>query len=190
MPKTKLQKQKELAHIAEKIAVCRTCRRNKIGLPVPGEGNPDADIVFLGEAPGKSEAKTGRPFVGRSGKLLRSLIAEAGLKEKDVFITSPVKYLPRHMTPTPEEIKHGRKHLNDQLLVIKPKLVVLLGRVACYAMLGEFLEIAKFHGQVVEREGLRYMIAYHPAAPLHSPRLRLELKKDFKKLKKYLKTGK
>lgn len=176
-----------LEEIAAEIARCRICKKDKIGLPVPGEGNPDADVVFLGEAPGKTEAKTGRPFVGRAGKLLRALIKESGLKEEEVYITSPVKYLPKHGTPTPLEVAHGRKHLEKQLVVIQPKSVVLMGRTACLAMLEEPVEIGKVHGTFREKEGMRYFISYHPAAPLHSPKLRAELKEDFRKLQEFLK---
>ena len=92
---------------------------------MPGEGNPDAHIIFLGEAPGKNEAATGRPFIGRSGQLLRKMIRSLGLKESDVFITRPVKYLPDRGTPSKEQIAHGRTHLTKQLTVINPKIIVL-----------------------------------------------------------------
>jgi uracil-DNA glycosylase len=183
---TVAKKQKALEKIAEEIKKCRICRKDKVGLPVPGEGNANADIVFIGEAPGKEEAKTGRPFVGRSGKLLRSLIKEAGLKEADVFITSPVKYLPKHVTPTPAEVAHGRKHLQKQFAVIEPKIIVLLGRVAVLAVLEKNILIAKEHGKIIKQDGKQYLLAYHPAAPLYSPKLREELVKDFKKLKKII----
>ena len=106
-----MNKQAELDKISHDIEHCVICKEGKSGKAVPGEGNPDADVVFLGEAPGKTEALTGRPFVGRSGKLLRGLIADAGLKDKEVFITSPVKYLPDRGTPTTQDIAHGRFHL-------------------------------------------------------------------------------
>ncbi len=185
---TPSRKKAALEAVAQEIDKCRVCKRDKIGVAVPGEGNPDADIVFLGEAPGKEEAKTGRPFIGRSGKLLRMLIKEAGIAEEEVFITSPVKYLPKHVTPTPAEIAHGRKHLQKQLAIIEPKFVVLLGRTAYFAMFNESCEIGKLHGTTFVRDGIRYMVAYHPAAPLHSPKLRQELYNDFKKLKRLVKT--
>ncbi len=97
-----------LQKIADEIANCKICQKDKIGLPVPGEGNADADIIFLGEAPGKKEALTGQPFIGPAGKVLRGLIKEVGLKDENVFITSPVKYLPKYVTPTPEDVAHGR----------------------------------------------------------------------------------
>ena len=86
-----MNKKKELLKIAREIEKCALCRKWGTGEPVPGEGNPEAKIVFIGEAPGRQEARTGRPFVGRSGKLLRAAILEAGLSDEDVYITSPVK---------------------------------------------------------------------------------------------------
>ncbi len=184
---TKQQKQLELGKIAKEIEKCKICKIDKVGMAVPGEGNPDADIMFIGEAPGKKEAATGRPFIGRAGKLLRSLINEAGLKEEDVFITSPVKYLPIYITPKPSDIEHGRTHLNEQIAIIEPKIIVLLGNTACLAVLKEKCFIAKDHGKIIEKGGRKYLIAYHPAAPLYSPKLRDEIKKDFEKLKKIIK---
>jgi DNA polymerase len=176
-------KQKALDKIARKIAACKICQQGKVGLPVPGEGNAAADIVFIGEAPGKEEAKTGRPFIGRSGKLLRQLINETGLSENEVFITSPVKYLPEYVTPTPEDVAHGRVHLMEQFKIIEPKVVVLLGRVAALAVLEKDISVAKERGTVVEKDGLKYLMTYHPAAPLYSPKVKAELLKDFEKLK-------
>src|SRR5512143_3045616 len=122
-----MSKNRHLNRIAREIAACRVCQKDCTGLPVPGEGSPDARIVFIGEAPGKEEAKTGRPFIGRSGKLLREMIHEIGIDEAKVFITSPVHYLPSAGTPTKEMIIHGREHLLEQLSIIKPDIVVLLG---------------------------------------------------------------
>ncbi|MBX4187848.1 MAG: uracil-DNA glycosylase [Candidatus Doudnabacteria bacterium] len=182
-----MNKQKALDKIANDIANCKLCKKDKIGLPVPGEGNSDAKIAFIGEAPGKKEAETGRPFVGRAGKLLRELISKAGLKDSEVFITSPVKYLPKHVTPTYSQIEHGRKHLFEQLKIIKPEIVVLMGRVACIAMLNKDCSIAQDHGKIIELKGISYFLSYHPAAPLYSPKLRAVITKDFKALKKLIK---
>ncbi|MEO5927516.1 MAG: uracil-DNA glycosylase [Patescibacteria group bacterium] len=185
---TKQQKQSALDAIAEEIKNCETCKKEKVGVAVPGEGNPDADVVFIGEAPGKQEAASGRPFIGRSGKLLRRMITEvAELKEEDVFITSPVKYLPVHVTPTPEEVAHGRTHLMQQFDVIEPKIVVLLGRVAALAVLQENISVGKQHGSIIEKDGRKYLIAYHPAAALYSQAALAPLTTDFKKLKTLLK---
>ena len=177
-----------LAKIAKEISNC-SCKKGKIGKAVPGEGNPNAKIIFIGEAPGKKESETGRPFVGRAGQILRRLIREVGLKEKDVYITSAVKYLPTYVTPKASDIKHGRKHLFDQLKVINPKIVVLLGNVASMAVLDEKFAIAKDHGKIIEKDGINYFIAYHPAALLHNPKVKIEIEKDFKKLKKLINHG-
>lgn len=179
--------QKKLDAIAHEIEACAECKVNKVGLAVPGEGSADARVVFIGEAPGKEEAKTGRPFVGRSGKVLRSLIATLGYKEQDIFITSPVKRLPVHVTPTDEEIDHGRTHLDAQLAIINPKVVVMLGRVAGVALLKKNFSIGRDHGTFIEENGRTYFLTYHPAAPLYSPSVKVELVKDFKKLKRFLK---
>src|ERR1700729_1380627 len=116
-----MNKQQSLDKIAQEIEDCAICKVGKSGMAVSGEGNPDADVVFIGEAPGRQEAATGRPFIGRSGQLLRSLIREIGFDdEKDVYITSPVKYLPDRGTPTSADIAHGRIHLMKQFSVIQP----------------------------------------------------------------------
>ncbi len=181
-----MNKQQRLDKIAHEIKTCRRCHTGTSGKPVPGEGNPAADIVFMGEAPGREEAKTGRPFVGRSGKLLRSMIKEIGLDEKDVFITSPVKYLPDRGTPTKDDIKHGITHTDKQLSVIDPKIIVLLGKTAYYAFFQSSISILKDHGKIIERGDRRYMATIHPAAVLRFPKFREILVSDFQKLKKII----
>lgn len=161
-----MTKKTKLAEIAEEIRKCRKCKVGKSGLAVPGEGNPHADIMFVGEAPGKEEAKCGRPFIGRSGRLLRSAITGIGLREEDVFITSPVKYLPDRGTPTDEDIIHGRVHLFRQLEVISPKIIVLLGKTACLAVLGKKIAIVAERGKVIEKDGMKCLITFHPAAAI------------------------
>ncbi len=183
---SKKAKAAALAEIAAEIAACKKCKVKKIGVSVPGEGDADADVVFVGEAPGKNEAVTGKPFIGRAGKLLRALIAEAGLRDADVFITSAVKYLPEYVTPTLADIEHGRTHLFAQLDVIQPKIIVLLGNTAAVALLDHKISIAKDHGTTIQQDGRTYLVAYHPAAPLYSPKLRTEIAKDFAKLKALL----
>lgn len=182
-----MNKQRELERIASEIEKCKVCKEGKTGVVVPGEGNPDADIVFIGEAPGKKEAVVGRPFIGRSGQLLRSLIREIGLDdEKDVYITSPVKYLPLRGTPTPADIAHGRTHLMKQLKIINPKIVVLLGRVAAEGVLERKVAVVKERGRVIEnKNGIKYFLTYHPAAALRFPvKFKPTLKEDFSLLKK------
>lgn len=183
-----MDKQKRLDEIAEEINNCEECKVGKSGVAVPGEGNPDAEIVFIGEAPGKQEAVTGRPFIGRSGQLLRGLIRDIGLKEDEVYITSPVKYLPDRGTPTSTDIAHGRLHLMKQFSVIQPKVVVLLGRVAAEGVLEKKVFVVKDHGQVIEeREGVQYFLTYHPAAVLRFPgKFKHLMLEDFTKVKKLI----
>lgn len=179
-----MDKQAKLDEIAEEISQCKICQKDAVGKPVPGEGNPDADIIFVGEAPGKTEAATGRPFIGRSGKLLRQLINEAGLREENVYITSPVKYLPVYGTPKKKDIEHGRMYMDRQLAIINPKVVVLLGSVAVQAILNEKIPVSTRHGEIIEKKGRKYFITVHPAAALRFTKMKELLLSDFKKLKK------
>jgi uracil-DNA glycosylase len=183
-----MNRQSALDKIAKEIENCKTCKIGKNGMAVPGEGNPDADVVFIGEAPGRQEAATGRPFIGRSGQLLRSLIRGIGLKEEDVYITSPVKYLPDRGTPTSEDIAHGRVHLMQQFAVIQSKIVVLLGRVAAEGVLRKKVFVSKEHGAVIEeKDGIKYFLTYHPAAALRFPnKFKPLLEEDFQKIRKIL----
>lgn len=188
-----------LSAIAREIKRCTECKRGKSGRAVPGEGNPRARVMFVGEAPGREEAKTGRPFVGRSGKFLTGLLASIGVDRKEVFITSPVKYYPasagrnplrrakaRGRAPTDREIRHGKIHLEKQIAAIQPRIIVLMGRVAHKALLGD-VKISRVHGKTMRRDGLLYFSTFHPAAALRFPRVKRLIKKDFKKLKRALK---
>ena len=184
------QKERELKKIASAIAACRECRKDCTGKPVPGEGSADARVVFIGEAPGREEAKTGRPFVGRSGKLLRQMIREIGLDETMVFITSPVHYLPLRGTPSTAMIEHGKEHLARQLAVIQPEILVLLGATACRALLGRKIEVAKEHGSIVQHEGLTCFITIHPAYAVRFVKGKELLAADFGRVKGLLREKK
>lgn len=181
-----MNKKRLLDDIAREIEKCRLCRRDSSGKAVPGEGNADADIVFLGEAPGRTEAATGRPFVGRSGKLLRAMISRTGLKEGQVFITSPVKYLPDRGTPSKKQITHAKKHLYKQLDVIKPNVIVLLGKTAVTAMLERDSAILQEHGSIVQQDGRTYIVTLHPAAVLRFPKYKSLMDADFMLLRSFL----
>lgn len=175
-----------LDDIAREIEQCALCKEGKTGKAVPGEGNPDASVVFLGEAPGREEAKTGRPFIGRSGKLLRTLIAEAGLDVDDVYITSPVKYLPLRGTPSQKDIAHGKTHLQKQLAIIRPSVIVLLGKTAGKAMLREDLPIMNIHGTTRSVDGVLYFITLHPAAAVRLQKNVPLIRSDFKALQSHI----
>ena len=182
-----MTKKERLAKIAEEIEQCELCKKNAVGVVVPGEGNPDAEVVLIGEAPGRQEAETGKPCIGRSGKVLRSLIRSIGLDdEKDVYITSPVKYLPTYVTPKPSDILHGRSHLMKQLEIINPKIILLLGRVAAEGVLQEKVFVQKDHGRITKKEGKTYFLTLHPAAALRFRKNLPPLEADFIELKKLL----
>ena len=177
------QKNAELITIARAIKRCRICRIGGTGIAVPGEGSANAKVMFIGEAPGKEEAKVGRPFIGRSGKFLRAMIASIGLSEQDIFLTSPGPYLPGSGTPTQDAILHGRTHLAKQLAVIDPRIIVLLGNTACLALLDRKVPISKEHGSIVEKDGRTALITFHPAYAMRFPEGKKQFIRDFEKLK-------
>lgn len=183
-----IDKKKEMEKVALEIENCKICKAGKSGRAVVGEGSLDAKVLFIGEAPGKTEALEGRPFIGRSGKLLRSMITSIGLLEKDVYITSPVKYLPDRGTPTSDDIAHGRIHLLKQFEIIQPKLVVLLGRVAAEGVLEMKIQVTKEHGKVIQENGrIKYFLTLHPAAVLRFPwKFKPDFEEDFGRLKELL----
>lgn len=181
-----MDKQAQLKKIAEQIVRCKECKKETSGKAVAGEGSPNAKIVFIGEAPGHKEAETGRPFIGRSGQLLRREIRKIGLDENDVFITSSVKYLPDQGTPTKVQIIHGRTHLWEQLKIINPNVIVLLGNSAIKGVLNESLPINKWHGKILEKDGKKYFFSFHPAAALRATSTKKYFIEDFNALKKYL----
>ena len=175
-------KEKALNQIARDIESCSICKENASGKAVPGEGNANAKVMFVGEAPGRTEAATGRPFIGRSGKLLRAEIEKVGLDEKNVYITSPVKYLPDYITPKPADIEHGKVHFDRQVEIIGPKLIVLLGRVASLAVLNKKISVVDMHGKIVKEGERKYFITVHPAAAIRFTKMRKTFEEDFKKL--------
>lgn len=155
---------------------------------VPGEGNPDAEILFIGEGPGKDEDIQGRPFVGAAGKFLNELIGSIGLKREDVFIANMVKHRPpANRDPLPEELAAYAPWLDEQVKIIQPKLIATLGRYSMAHFLGEGLSITKIHGQPKRNaKGQIIMPMYHPAAALYRGNLRSVLLADFQKIPKVL----
>jgi len=170
-------KQLQLDQIAAEIVknnVCPDLAKQAKNL-VFGEGNPDAAVVFIGEAPGKNEDETGKPFVGAAGKFLNELLASIGLKREDIFITNIVKYRPpNNRDPLPEEKEAFWPYLQAQLEVIRPKLIVALGRHSANCFLPE-LKI----GQAQQWQGWTILPLYHPAAALYNGSMRQTLFDDF-----------
>ena len=150
---------------------------------VPGEGSPTAAVVLVGEAPGAKEDESGRPFVGSAGKLLDRLLEEAGLERADVFITNVVKARPPgNRDPKADEVAHHLPWLEAQLDVIRPKLLVPLGRHALKRFAPD-AKITQAHGSVIERDGRTLFPMFHPAAALRNPQLRETLHEDAQALR-------
>lgn len=147
-----------------------------------GDGNPDADIVFVGEAPGKNEDLQGKPFVGAAGKFLNEMLDTIGLKREDIYITNIVKYRPpENRDPLPAEKDAFLPYLQAQIEVIQPKLVIPLGRHSMNCFLPD-LQISKVHGQPKRFKGMVYLPLYHPAAALYNGGMRSTLLDDFARI--------
>lgn len=185
---------KDLEAIAQAVAICTKCilseKRTKA---VPGEGNPEAELMFIGEGPGEQEDLQGRPFVGQAGQFLEEMLGMINLKREDVFIGNLVKCRPpRNRDPYPNEIEICIKHyLYHQIKIINPKLIVTLGRHAMEVFVpGK--KISQIHGhpkRMINQETKVkqvYLPLYHPAAALYHNSLRETLIKDFKKIPKIL----
>lgn len=178
--------------LEEKIKACRKCHLRETSTQVvPGEGNFKADVMFIGEGPGENEDKQGRPFVGAAGKFLEEMLVLIGKNREDVFIGNVLKCRPPgNRDPLPEEVAACWPWMMEQIKMINPKLIVLLGRHAMERFLpGQ--KISKIHGQAMRREipeiGRQvFYVLYHPAAALYQGSLRETLKADFKKIPKVL----
>lgn len=151
----------------QRIRHCRKCRLWRTQA-VPGEGPPDAEIMLIGQNPGKEEEKTGRPFVGQAGKYLDQVLERNNLSRDKLFITSVVKHkTPGNRKPRPDEIQACMPFLTEQINLVKPKIIVLMGEVARKG--------PRF-------KGIRYMESYHPAAAMRFPKFRRKFEGDFRKL--------
>ena len=152
--------------------------------PVPGEGSASAPIFFIGEAAGANEERTGRPFVGRAGKLLTELIEQQlHMKREEVYITSVVKWRPPdNRKPLKDEVAACMPFLERQISIIQPKFIVLLGNTALNSVLDHEMKIGMVHGTVIEKNGRRYYPTYHPAAGLRATRWKKALEQDFAQL--------
>jgi len=179
-----MDKKNKLEKIRQSIKNCKNCPlwRGAVSA-VPGEGPTNAKIIFIGEAPGREEDLSGRPFVGRSGKFLTKLIEGAGLKRETVFITSIVKHRPpKNRKPKKEEIRVCFPYLENQIKIINPKIIVLLGQTA-FAPFFPGEKLRDFRGKSVKKNGVKFFITYHPAAGIRFQKMKKIIEKDFKKLK-------
>jgi len=172
-----------LSELYKEIALCQQCEiaksRTKV---VPGEGTEDANILFIGEAPGWHEDQQGRPFVGPAGLYLDQLLASINLKREQVYIANVIKCRPLgNRDPLPTEIRDCRKWLERQIEIIHPKMIVTLGRYSM-AMFFPGKSISKIHGTAQKRDNVIYYAMYHPAAALHQQSLRQAIEADMLKI--------
>jgi len=188
-----MDKTEELRRIHKKwFEKCQCGLKKTATQPVPGDGNPNTEIVFIGEAPGKSEDEQGVPFVGAAGKFLAEMLESIKLKREEIYITNIVKYRPpNNRDPLPEEKDTCRDWLLEELNFIKPKLIVFLGRHS----MNDFFPLEKIsaiHGKLLIKkfnkiETKYFLPLYHPAAALYNGGMRETLSKDFVKIPKFLK---
>jgi uracil-DNA glycosylase family 4 len=173
-----------LSELCQDILTCQRCQglaenRTKV---VPGQGAENADIMFIGEAPGWHEDQQGQPFVGPAGMFLNELISSIGLKREDVYITNVVKCRPpQNRDPLPTEIHACRQWLDRQIELIKPRMIVTLGRYSM-AMFFPGKSISKIHGTAYKKDNVIYFAMYHPAAALHQQSLRQVVMADMLKI--------
>ncbi len=150
-----------------------------------GEGSPEAELMFVGEAPGAEEDRTGRPFIGRAGELLDRIIRAINLSREDVFITSVVKcHPPENRTPLPEEISACKPFLINQIYAIRPLIICSLGTTATQTILNTDEPIAKLRGVIYEFKGVKVMPTFHPAYLLRNPNAKRLVWEDMQKLQK------
>jgi len=177
----------ELTDLYKEIEGCTRCilHRSRTRV-VPGEGPEDAQIMFIGEAPGFHEDQQGRPFVGAAGKFLEELLNSIGLRREDVYICNVIKCRPPgNRDPLSDEIEACQPFLDRQIEIIQPRLIVTLGR---FSMARYFpnAKISRIHGQPRKIGGVVYYPMYHPAAALHQPALRRVVEEDFQKIPQIL----
>ncbi len=197
MAKNREKAEKELKSIKEEVIACQKCSLYKSRvLPVIGEGNHQAEIMFIGEAPGEQESKKGRPFCGRAGQVLDELLDSIGIKRSDVYITNLLKDRPpNNRDPLPEEINVCAPFLERQIKAISPKVLCLLGRHSMRFIMEKFglkdkiAPISQIHGQIFSVSSLfqdiKIIPFYHPAVAVYNPLMLKTLKEDFKILKQF-----
>jgi DNA polymerase len=185
----KSKKVLELDSLAAQIRVCTKCRLHQSRtLAVPGDGKFSAKVMIIGEGPGREEDESGHPFVGASGRFLDHVLEGTELERGDFFITNIVKCRPpKNRTPKRDEVETCTdNYLFRQIELINPKLIVLLGAVAAKRMLG-LKSINEARGKVIEQEGRKYLVGYHPAVRFYREDLGEKVKEDFALLKRELK---
>lgn len=177
-----------LSAMADEIRVCQLCRLADTRThAVPGEGNPQASIMFVGEGPGEQEDQSGRPFVGRSGKLLTQEMVKIGIRREQIFITNIVKCRPPgNRDPLGDEITACNDWLSAQIALIDPKFIVPVGGPSLKTLVSPKLGIMKARSKVYRKDGILFIPILHPAAALRSPNTMQQFLEDLANLKDYL----
>jgi DNA polymerase len=180
--------EKKLQKIKQQVTECTKCELSKTrNNSVPGKGNYKADVIFVGEAPGKNEDMKGEPFIGIAGKKLSIALESAGITRDEVYITNIVKCRPpKNRVPTTTERDTCQNYLEKEIEIIKPKIICVLGNTAFNSLLNG-KEIIKFRGKIVRKNNQLYFLTVHPAATIYNQKLISVLKKDMKKLFKLIK---
>jgi DNA polymerase len=180
--------QARLEEIASQVRACILCPLHLTRTQgVPGTGPATARVMAVGEAPGESEDREGRPFVGAAGRLLTQLLEEIGLSREDIFITNVLKSRPPgNRDPLPEEVLACAPYLDAQIEVVQPEVILLLGRHALQRLLPDSPGISRAHGTLVRQGRRTYMPCYHPAATLYNGSLLGVLRQDFQRLRAHL----
>lgn len=175
----------ELEEVVKQCRKCRLCETRKN--VVFGVGNREADIMFIGEGPGADEDTQGEPFVGKAGKLMNMAFDMLGIKREEVYIANIVKCRPpNNRNPQDDEAENCLDYLRNQVILVKPKIIVLLGSVALKNVLGKEYGITASRGKWLERKGILYMPTWHPAALLRDENKKIDFIKDLKQvIKRY-----
>ena len=175
----------ELEEVVKQCRKCRLCETRKN--VVFGVGNREADIMFIGEGPGADEDAQGEPFVGKAGKLMNMAFDMLGVKREEVYIANIVKCRPpNNRNPQDDEAENCLDYLRNQVILVKPKIIVLLGSVALKNVLGKEYGITASRGKWLERKGILYMPTWHPAALLREENKKIDFIKDLKQvIKRY-----
>jgi uracil-DNA glycosylase family 4 len=185
VPLQESQPMMTLESIREEIGDCQRCKlaRTRTNI-VFGSGNPNAELVFVGEAPGSDEDQQGLPFVGRAGQLLTKIIESINLKREDVYICNVLKCRPpENRNPDPEEVATCNPFMKRQLAAIKPKIVCCLGTFAAQTVLQTVAPISKLRGKFFDMDGIRVIATFHPAYLLRSPEKKREVWEDMKQIR-------
>ena len=178
------------SQLVDAVNACERCGlRAGCNRVVVGEGNPDAEVMLIGEGPGADEDRLGRPFVGRAGQLLTKMIEAIGMKRDDVYICNIVKCRPPgNRTPTPDEAAACIDFLRAQTALVKPKIIVLLGSTAGKAVIGQGFMVTRDRGKWIYRKDVRIMPTFHPSALLRDEALKRPAWQDFKAVREMLKS--